>query len=137
MDDSLLLHLSEIGVLTSLPPYDPWHRLSLYEHPELLRPLVEKNITSTPDEQAIRAASAYLAQRHQYFRSATNADLLVRRLLLFYGVMSFGESIILVRESAQPWAPRSAGHGLQRLNWNGLFAQSSGTILNAKVRVNS
>lgn len=112
MDDSLLLHLSEHGLVTQGPRSAPWSRLSVYESSELVHRLLRERHQRVPSKSKSVEVATQVAQGRQFFEAAADAAPLAKPLLLYYGVLALSRAIILCAESGRREAQLSKSHGL-------------------------
>ncbi len=137
MDDSLLLHLSQWGLLASGPPRDVWSRLSAYESSDLVRGLLNERHHRFPSSGKSLEVAAHMAQGRQYFEAAAGAAELTRPLLLYYGVLSLSRAIILCADVQRREATLSEAHGLSCHGWGGELAGGPSKLPDVKIAVTS
>jgi len=104
---------------------DSWARLSLYESTDLVRGLFQQRHGRELNAEKAREIVSAVAQGREYFSAASEAGLLVRPLLQYYGVLSLSRSLILLlsqnlRETSLPQA-----HGLSSVGWGNALASNS------------
>ncbi|GBF27373.1 hypothetical protein MnTg02_02425 [bacterium MnTg02] len=116
---------------------DAWELLSNYESHELVRNRYITKHNWQPNRSQSRQIAASFIQAREYFRSADNADLVVKPLLLYYGVVSLSRGLTLFL-TPQLWEPSLArSHGLSRFNWHDELSKENPDYLNLAVRVNA
>jgi hypothetical protein len=104
---------------------DSWARLSLYESTDLVRGLFQQRHSRELNAEKAREIVSAVAQGREYFSAASEAGLLVRPLLQYYGVLSLSRGLILLlshnlREASLPQA-----HGLSSIGWSNVLAADS------------
>lgn len=114
---------------------DIWARLSLYESTDLVRGLFHSRHDRELNAEKSREIVSAVAQGREYFSAASEAGLLVRPLLQYYGVLSLSRALILLlngefRESSLPQA-----HGLSSIGWSNLLAADARNPSKLKVKV--
>jgi hypothetical protein len=101
---------------------DSWARLSLYESTDLVRSLFQQRHGRELSAEKAREIVSAVAQGREYFAAASEAGLLVRPLLQYYGVLSLSRALVLLlshnfREASLPQA-----HGLSSVGWGEVLA---------------
>lgn len=135
MDDSLLLHLSESGLITALPPRDTWRRLSAYESGDLVRQLLKERHGRSPNADKSAEVAAHVAQGRQFFEAATDAGSLTRPLLLYYGVLALSRAIVLSADVSRRECTLNGAHGLSALGWGETLAKGMDRVPEIQVTI--
>jgi hypothetical protein len=73
------------------------------------------------DRRAVEVNSA-AKQAREYFRNAKKSDYSVRPLLTFYGIASLSRALLLLMKVKGGEETLKAGHGLETLDWQGVFS---------------
>lgn len=114
-----------------------WSRLSLYESTDLARDLFQQRHGRELGAEKAKEISSAIAQGREYFSAASDAGLLVRPLLQYYGVLSLSRGLVLLlsrnlRETSLP-----AAHGLSTDGWAAKLSPTNRTPHELQVRVNA
>lgn len=114
---------------------DSWARLSLYESTDLVRGLFQQRHGRELNAEKAREIVSAISQGREYFSAASEAGLLVRPLLQYYGVLSLSRGLILLlshnlRETALPQA-----HGLSSVDWGNMLAADARRPAELQVKV--
>jgi len=129
MNESLLLHLAEMGLLEPVPDVDPWAQLAMYESAELAgRQLVARHGVEL-DSVVAEETAAYVTQGRQYFESAGEAGINIRPLLLYYGVMSLCRAIVLCASGGAKEFALAKHHGLRAVAWDKGISDGTASLL--------
>lgn len=96
---------------------ESWTRLSIYESTDLVKELFKKRHARELNTGKALEITSAIAQGREYFDAASNAGLLVKPVLQYYGVLALSRGLILLlspllREAALPQA-----HGLSSNGW--------------------
>ena len=78
--------------------------------------------------------NAAFAQGRMYFENARLADLGVKPLLLYYGVMSHAVGLVLLKDPNKEEGSLKAAHGLKPGNWKQVLAGGVDRVLDLDVR---
>ncbi len=65
-----------------------WHAISRFESHDLVKAWYKETHGREPNNAKISQVNAFFSQGREYFRNAVFADLSVKPLLLYYGVLS-------------------------------------------------
>ncbi|MYM85423.1 hypothetical protein GTP44_26250 [Duganella sp. FT50W] len=116
---------------------DSWARLSLYESTDLVRGLYQqRHGRELSADRACEIVSA-VAQGREYFSAASEAGLLVRPLLQYYGVLSLSRGLILLLNQRLREASLPQAHGLSSIGWSGSLVADARRPAQLKVKVNN
>jgi hypothetical protein len=104
---------------------EEWARLSLYESTDLVRGLFQERHGRELNTEKAREIASAVSQGREYFQAASDAGLLVRPLLQYYGVLALSRALVLLlshnlRETSLPQA-----HGLASLRWSNVLSADS------------
>lgn len=95
-----------------------WHFLKEFESKDLVKRYYKnrygRNINTT---KSIEITSAF-SQGREYFSNADNADISVRPLLQYYGVVALSRGLILLLDENSRENNITPSHGLKIINWN-------------------
>lgn len=133
MDDSLLLHLAEYGLLTPLPARNPWQRLAMYESSELVQAALSERHGKAADADRAREVAAHVTQARQYFDAADHTPTLIRPLLLYYGVLALSRAVILCSGTSPVATGTLGGHGLSTGRWSDQLANGLSELPNIEM----
>ena len=91
-----------------------WREISRFESYDLVR--------SWYQQTHQRQINAFFIQGREYFKSASSADMSVKPLLLYYGVLSLSRGAILLRNTGKKEESLAPSHGLKEVNWRGTMS---------------
>ena len=96
---------------------DTWEILGFYESRDLLHRTYEERFGQSPRSNKVEEITYHLAQGREYFSSAKQSALLVRPLLLYYGVLALSRALILFLDTSKRERGLKHGHGVDIPNW--------------------
>ena len=111
-----------------------WHALSRFESYDLVKAWYKKTHGRTPNTAKISQVNAFFSQGREYFRNAKLADLSVKPLLLYYGVLSLSRGAILLNDHSKKEESLETQHGLQTVDWQGTLNEGIKNLLELKVK---
>lgn len=103
---------------------DTWEILAFYESRDLLHRTYEERFGQSPISNKVEEITYHLAQGREYFSSAKQSALLVRPLLLYYGVLALSRALILFLDSKRERELKQ-GHGVEIPNWKNVLHRES------------
>lgn len=112
---------------------ESWTVLRNYESRELVRRRYHETHGREANAGMAREISSALSQAREYFDSARSADLIVRPLLLYYGVMQLSRGAIMFLVPGRREATLAARHGLSESGWRDCIAQEPLDISNLTI----
>ena len=104
---------------------DTWEILAFYESRDLLHRTYEERFGQSPSSNKVEEITYHLAQGREYFSSAKQSALLVRPLLLYYGVLALSRALILFLDSSKRERGLKQGHGVDIPNWKDVLHRES------------
>ena len=110
---------SEVSLFESFDYVQSWHQ---WKHKTPLRPAKTSQI------------NAFFAQGREYFRNAASADLSVKPLLLYYGVLSLSRGLILLNDTTKTEDDLQGSHGLKVVRWKPLLKDGIGSVLELEIK---
>lgn len=102
---------------------DSWAHLSLYESTDLVKNLFNKRHGRELNSGKAQEIVSAIAQGREYFSAATNAGLLVRPVLQYYGVLALSRGLILLLSSTFRETSLPQSHGLTTSGWGEKLTQ--------------
>ena len=135
------LHLGGLALAKLLSPdvglglMDSWANLSLYESTDLVRSIFKQRHGRELSAGKAREIVSAVAQGREYFSAASEAGLLVRPLLQYYGVLSLSRSLILLLNSNPPETSLPPKHGLSHVGWGNLLATDQPRPADLEVKI--
>ena len=114
-----------------------WDILANYESYELVRRDYKSRHGRTPSARHAREIAAPFTHARSYFRSARQAELTVKPLLLYYGVISLSRGLTLMLTRGLREAALVPSHGLSVKDWGGQLAQDHPDFSALQVEVNT
>jgi len=110
-----------------------WNQISIYQSSDLVkREYKRKHQLELNTEETWEIVSCFM-QAREYFSNAEAADLSVKPLLLYYGVLALSRGIILFLDPNSNEATLKAGHGLKTGKWEEILVKSPREILNLEI----
>jgi hypothetical protein len=101
---------------------DIWHFLSELESKELVKRYIKKRYDyEIKTAKALEINSAFI-QGREYFKSCLTADISVRPLLQYYGIVALSRGLILILSKDARENSIKPSHGLNIKNWNDISA---------------
>jgi len=97
---------------------DVWNELLEFESRDLLERFFKRYHNSDVNEWKVRQVSSNFIQGREYFRSAKEASITVRPLLLYYGIVSLGRGLTLMLKPKLNETNLKGSHGLEVKNWS-------------------
>lgn len=114
---------------------DIWHFLREFESKELVKRYIKNRYDfDLNTSKAFEITSAF-AQGREYFFNSNNADISVRPLLQYYGVVALSRGLILILNKTARENNITPSHGLKIKNWNQV--NKSGKIEEIQVKTSS
>ena len=114
-----------------------WDILANYESYELVRRDYKSRHGRTPSARHAREIAAPFTHARSYFRSARQAELTVKPLLLYYGGISLSRGLTLMLTRGLREAALVPSHGLSVKDWGGQLAQDHPDFSALQVEVNA
>lgn len=96
-----------------------WELIANYESFELIKRNYESRHGRKPNTAHAREIAAPFSHARSYFRSARDAELTVKPLLLYYGVVSLSRGLTLILSRGLREAALTPSHGLSAKDWAG------------------
>mgnify|MGYP001472047640 CR=1 FL=1 len=97
---------------------DAWNQLFEFESKDLLQQYFKDVYALEAMDWKVREISSNVIQAREYFRSTRLADISVKPLLLYYGVLSLSRALVLVLNPKKRECTLKASHGLSISNWS-------------------
>ncbi|WP_119790748.1 YaaC family protein [Flavobacterium anhuiense] len=95
-----------------------WHFLREFESKDLIKQYIKKKYQFTlSSEKALETNSAF-KQARSYFESSLNADISVKPVLQYYGVVALSRGLILILDKIARESNIKPSHGLKISNWS-------------------
>ena len=99
-----------------------WREISRFESYDLVRSWYQQTHQRQINAAKTRQINAFFIQGREYFKSASSADMSVKPLLLYYGVLSLSRGAILLRNTGKKEESLAPSHGLKEVNWRGTMS---------------
>jgi hypothetical protein len=97
---------------------DIWHFLKEFESKDIVKRFIAKKYNFDLSScKALEINSAFI-QGREYFSSSQKADISVRPLLQYYGVVALSRGLILILDKAARENNIKPSHGLKIKNWS-------------------
>jgi hypothetical protein len=114
---------------------DPWDIIALYESRDTIDRLFQTRHGLSLSTTRAHEIGSHFSQGREYFRSAERASLLVRPLLLYYGVIALSRGLILFLDPTMSEDTLPGAHGLESVGWKHVLAKGPGHIGELEVQV--
>ena len=111
-----------------------WHEISRFESYDLARSWYQQTHQREMNAAKTRQINAFFIQGRQYFKSASSADMSVKPLLLYYGVLSLSRGAILLTNAGKKGESLAQSHGLKEVNWRGTMSGGIKNILDLGIQ---
>ena len=111
-----------------------WHAISRFESHDLVKSWYKKTHESDPGDAKTSQINALFTQGKEYFRNASLADMSVKPLLLYYGVLSLSRGAILLRDPSKKEESLKPGHGLKPVRWQETLKGGIRNVLGLKIK---
>ena len=112
-----------------------WHFLREFESKDLVKQYINKKYEySLNTEKALEITSAF-KQGRSYFESSKYADISVKPLLQYYGVVALSRGLILILNKTARENNMKPSHGLKICNWSTIVKTKK--LENIKVKTSS
>ena len=111
-----------------------WHAISRFESHDLVKAWYKETHGREPNSTKISQVNAFFSQGREYFRNAILADLSVKPLLLYYGVLSLSRGAILLSDHSKWEDSLKPNHGLEVVDWQETLKGGIKNVLELKVK---
>ena len=113
---------------------DYWQRVSLFESFDYVRSWYRREHGKTVNSEKTRQVNAFFTQGREYFRNASLANLSVKPLLLYYGVLSLSRGAILLKDETKKEESLVKRHGLDTVGWESSLSTGIQGILDLRIK---
>ena len=111
-----------------------WHEISRFESYDLARSWYQQTHQREMNAAKTRQINAFFIQGREYIKSASSADMSVKPLLLYYGVLSLSRGAILLRNDGKKEESLAQSHGLKEVNWRRTMSGGIKNILDLEIQ---
>ena len=111
-----------------------WHRISRFESYDFVKSWYKVTHQKPPASAKVSQVNAMFTQGHEYFRNAATADMSVKPLLLYYGVLSLSRGAILLMDPSKKEESLKQSHGLEAVSWQETLKHGIGGVLELQIR---
>jgi|JI10StandDraft_1071094.scaffolds.fasta_scaffold253181_1 hypothetical protein len=105
---------------------ESWHKLLRYESRDLVTEGYKVRNGREPNAARVLEITANFVQAREYFANASHADISVKPLLLYYGVLALCRGLILYCSTTKGPEALKPSHGLRSIDWSGTLAKGIG-----------
>ncbi len=95
-----------------------WHFLREFESKDLVKQYIKRKYDYTLNTGKALEISSAFKQGRSYFESSINADISVKPLLQYYGVVALSRGLILILNKTARESNIKPSHGLRISNWS-------------------
>ncbi len=113
---------------------DAWHRLSRFESFDYVESWYEFTYHKPITPPKVTQVNAFFSQGREFFRNASLADLSVKPLLLYYGILSLARGTVLLRDPEKTEDSLEKRHGLQPVDWKQTLMDGLQGIIDLKAK---
>jgi hypothetical protein len=110
-----------------------WDEFQDFESRDLISKYMFAKHGRKPNAQKIKEVASNFTQGREYFNSSKTANITVKPLLLFYGVMSLSRGLILFNDLGLRETQLKGSHGLEILNWRKVIESKNFEELTFKI----
>ena len=111
-----------------------WHTIARFESHDFVKSWYKTTHEKEPSSAKISQVNAHFVQGREYFRNSTLADMSVKPLLLYYGVLSLSRGVILLKDHSKKEESLKQSHGLEIVNWRETLKGGIMNVLELQVR---
>ncbi len=111
-----------------------WQAITRFESHDLVKAWYQETHGVEPNSEKISQVNAFFTQGSAYFQNAVSADVSVKPLLLYYGVLSLSRGAILLRDHSKKEEALQKRHGLQDINWQQTLKDGIKNVLDLQVK---
>ena len=111
-----------------------WHSISRFESHDLVKSWYKTTHGREPNAAKISQVNAFFTQGREYFRNAALADMSVKPLLLYYGVLSLSRGAILLRDTSKKEESLKQKHGLEVVDWQNTLKDGIKNVLELRIK---
>ena len=111
-----------------------WRSISLFESHDYVGRWYRKAHGGDVSATKIGQINACFAHGREYFRNAERADLSVKPLLLYYGVLSCSRGVILANNRNKKEESLKPRHGIETVDWQNTLSGGIKNVLDLRVR---
>ena len=112
-----------------------WEIIANYESFELVKRDYFTRHGREPNTQHAREIAAPFSHARSYFRSAHGAELTVKPLLLYYGVVSLSRGLTLLLSRGLREVALTPNHGLSATGWLAIVSKTKPNFAELRVKV--
>ena len=127
-----LSHNTGVEFVTS----NHWHEIARFESHDLVQSWYETTHGQKPSAAKISQINAFFTQGREYFTNAASADMSVKPLLLYYGVLSLSRGAILLRDTVKKEESLKKKHGLEVFQWEETLKHGIKNVLELQIKAN-
>lgn len=95
-----------------------WNKLLEFETKDLVKSYFKRVHNSNVNDWKVREVTANFIQGREYFKSAELANITIKPLLLYYGVLSLSRGLILTLKPRLKEQALKKSHGISISNWD-------------------
>ena len=114
--------------------HQEWREISRFESYDLARSWYQQTHQREMNAAKTRQINTFFIQGREYFKSASSADMSVKPLLLYYGVLSLSRGAILLKNTGKREESLVQSHGLKEVNWRGTMSGGIKNILDLGIQ---
>lgn len=110
-----------------------WNELLGFETRDIVERFIRKRHGRTLNASRIQQITSNFIQGREYFQSAEKADITVRPLLQYYGVMALSKGLILSLDISKTEHQLKKSHGLEITNWTQILKNKDFENMQVKI----
>ena len=111
-----------------------WKTISRFESHDFVANWYRKAHGRNANAAKVRQINACFAHGREYFRNAGRAEMSVKPLLLYYGVLSCCRGVILANNPGKKEESLKPRHGLETVNWQNTLSGGIKDVLELRIR---
>lgn len=111
-----------------------WNSLLAFESRDLVQKFLQNRFGKAPNTGKVQEITAHFIQARAYFSSSGQADITVKPLLQYYGVLALSRALILALDFEKRECQLSSSHGLTTKNWAEVLKKTDFESLELKIQ---
>ena len=111
-----------------------WKAISRFESHDYVAKWYHKAHGREANSAKVSQISACFAHGREYFKNAERAEMSVKPLLLYYGILSCCRGVVMANNPKKKEESLKPGHGLETIDWRNTLAGGIKSVLDLRIR---
>ena len=111
-----------------------WKTISRFESHDFVAKWYRRAHSREASSTKVVQINACFANGREYFRNAKRAEMSVKPLLLYYGILSCCKGVILANNPKKKEESLKPRHGLETIDWQNILAGGIKNVLGLRIR---